>query len=91
MPEVNGHTQAPREPEEPPSAPEVGSLLRDTKRECPAVVMARWGGQLYLRDPKGGREWEQQLKNTRPLTAREELSVRLEIQNAQSAQRARLA
>lgn len=60
----------------PEGVPSVGSFVRDTRRQCDAVVMAAIGGYVQLRGIDGGTEWDVKPEKIRPLTAREELSAR---------------
>jgi hypothetical protein len=61
----------------PEGVPPVGTWVRDTRRECDAVVMAAIGGYIQLRGVEGGTEWDVKARNIRPLTAREELRARM--------------
>ncbi|MCW2899274.1 MAG: hypothetical protein JWO67_1539 [Streptosporangiaceae bacterium] len=60
----------------PEGVPPVGTWVRDTRRQCDAVVMAAVGTYVQLRPVKGGTEWDAKPGDIRPLTAREELSAR---------------
>jgi hypothetical protein len=60
--------------------PEVGQLVRDPSRDKVGVVMGEWGGRYQLRPVKGGLEWDAVV--VVPLSAREELSVRLAVKNS---------
>ncbi|GAB2577193.1 hypothetical protein GCM10027168_07670 [Streptomyces capparidis] len=52
--------------------PERGALVLDTARGCVAEVMAvGHHGRLYLRPPRGGREWEAGPEGLRVLSGEE--------------------
>ncbi|MGP4001460.1 hypothetical protein [Streptomyces sp. 8N706] len=62
--------------------PELGTLVKDTSREDGVgVVMSHLGPYVQLRPVGGGREWDAKPDAVRPLTPREELSVRLAERN----------
>ncbi|TKA11756.1 hypothetical protein [Actinacidiphila oryziradicis] len=65
----------------PEGVPPVGALVRDTRKNCDAVVMAAIGTYVQLRPVKGGTEWDAKPKDIRALTAREELSARMSVRN----------
>lgn len=66
----------------PEGVPPVGTLVRDTRRNCDGVVMAAVGTYVQLRPLDGGVERDVKPEDIRPLTAREELSARLAMRNA---------
>jgi hypothetical protein len=55
----------------PVGVPDVGSLVRDAKRDRDAVVMAAIGGYVQLRAPEGGTEWDADPDAIRPPAAQE--------------------
>ncbi|MFD8216224.1 hypothetical protein ACFV2U_21360 [Streptomyces sp. NPDC059697] len=62
-----------------------GTLVKDTARNKDGVVMGHVGPAYQLRPLNGGREWDADPGVVRRLTAREEMSARLAVQNNVSA------
>ncbi|MFI2348667.1 hypothetical protein ACH492_16780 [Streptomyces sp. NPDC019443] len=60
--------------------PEVGQLVRDMTTDKVGVVMGDWAGRYMLRPLGGGLEWD--AVKVAPLSAREELSIRLAVANS---------
>lgn len=65
-------------------APEVGRVARDTRRQQLGLVLAVKDGRVTLRDLATGPVWEAPLTDVRPVSAREELSLRLAATNART-------
>lgn len=72
------------EPTVPLGAVEPGTLVRDCERDQLAFVMCWQAGLVYLRAPRGGREWEQSPQHIRLATTQEQVSLRLALKNARS-------
>jgi len=70
---------APEGAEWPEGVPPVGTRVRDTRRNCYAVVMAAVGGYVQLRGVEGGIEWDVEPDRIRPLTAREEHTALMSV------------
>lgn len=62
----------------------VGSLVRDQQRDRVGVVMARYGGEVYLRPLGGGIEWTARAEELQPADRRDELRARVGELNAHS-------
>jgi hypothetical protein len=62
----------------------VGRVARDTRLQSLGLVLAMNGDRVKLRSLATGRVWETQLVHVRPVSAREELSLRLAAANATS-------
>jgi hypothetical protein len=69
---------------QPPSAPEVGRVVRDVRDRRAGLVLAVEGRSVRLRSLANGRVWETHVRNVEPVSAREELSLRLAAANARS-------
>jgi hypothetical protein len=69
---------------QPQNAPEVGRVARDTRRQRVGLVLAVEGGSVRLRALANGRVWEAELPHVRPVSAREELSMRVAAANVRS-------
>ncbi|MBC2876353.1 hypothetical protein H7K43_15045 [Streptomyces sp. TYQ1024] len=63
------------------SAPEVGSLVLDIKRDRVGTVMGQLAGRIFLRPPHGGREWEAAPSDVRPAGTLEELRAKAQELN----------
>ncbi|MET8678856.1 hypothetical protein ABZW18_15085 [Streptomyces sp. NPDC004647] len=62
--------------------PQLGALVKDVgEGNRVGVVMGYQGPYVQLRPVGGGKEWDAEPDRVRPLTAREELSVRLAERN----------
>jgi hypothetical protein len=68
----------------PEGVPPVGTFVRDTRLQRDGVVMAAIGTYVQLRPVKGGTERDAAPKDIRALTAREELSARPAVRNAET-------
>ncbi|MFD6654479.1 hypothetical protein ACFWEB_04875 [Streptomyces parvus] len=64
--------------------PGIGELAKDTARGRIGVVMGEVGGRVQMRPIRGGAEWDALPDNVVTPSAREELSARLAIRNANS-------
>ncbi|MGQ4514838.1 hypothetical protein [Streptomyces sp. DW26H14] len=64
--------------------PGIGELAKDTVRGRIGVVMGAVGGRVQIRPIGGGMEWDAMPDNVVVPSAREELSARLAIRNANS-------
>ncbi|WP_327404199.1 hypothetical protein OG194_31715 [Streptomyces sp. NBC_01288] len=64
--------------------PGIGELAKDTSRGRIGIVMGEVGTRVQIRPVGGGVEWDALPDNVVAPTAREELSVRLAIKNANS-------
>ncbi|WP_408994628.1 hypothetical protein [Streptomyces sp. 1268] len=64
--------------------PGIGELAKDTARRRIGVVMGEVGGRVQIRPILGGTEWDALPDNVVAPSAREELSARLAIRNANS-------
>ncbi|MER7184223.1 hypothetical protein ABT404_32945 [Streptomyces hyaluromycini] len=64
--------------------PGIGELAKDTASGRIGVVMGEVSARVQIRPISGGIEWDAQPDNVVAPTAREELSVRLAIKNANS-------
>ncbi|MFD4605460.1 hypothetical protein ACFWPQ_46560 [Streptomyces sp. NPDC058464] len=64
--------------------PGIGELAKDTANGRIGVVMGEVGDRLQIRPIRGGVEWDARPDNVVAPTAREELSARLAIKNANS-------
>ncbi|UQI47408.1 hypothetical protein M1P56_25220 [Streptomyces sp. HU2014] len=73
------------EPQGGGQVPEVGVLVVDVRRDRVGEVMASTGGRLSLRPPSGGREWEAFACDVRPMTASDELRVKVTEVNDRSS------
>jgi len=51
--------------------PEVGSYVRDVKRNKVGRLMERGEARVYLRPPDGGREWEARIDEVEPISEAE--------------------
>ncbi|MEV6316793.1 hypothetical protein [Streptomyces sp. NPDC051776] len=64
---------------------QLGAIVKDTgERNGVGIVMGQEGPYVQLRPVSGGKEWDANPRDVRPLTAREELSVRLAERNERS-------
>ncbi|MFG2193137.1 hypothetical protein [Streptomyces sp. NPDC048639] len=62
--------------------PQLGTIVKDTgEPNGIGIVMGYEGPYVQLRPVSGGKEWDAVPSQVRPLTAREELSVRLAERN----------
>lgn len=68
----------------PTNPPEVGEMVRDTRRQVFGILMGNVGGRLQLRPVAGGLEWDAQPEHVRSLTQAEILSARVSEANARS-------
>ncbi|MEV0468934.1 hypothetical protein [Streptomyces prunicolor] len=66
------------------TGPGIGELAKDTSRGRIGIVMGEVGARVQIRPVGGGIEWDALPDNVVAPTAREELSVRLAIKNANS-------
>ncbi|MFD3582015.1 hypothetical protein [Streptomyces sp. NPDC058683] len=66
------------------TGPGIGELAKDMANGRIGVVMGEVGARVQIRPISGGIEWDAQPDNVVTPTAREELSVRLAIKNANS-------
>jgi hypothetical protein len=64
--------------------PGIGELAKDTSSGRIGIVMGEVGARVQIRPVGGGVEWDVLPDNVVAPTAREELSVRLAIKNANS-------
>ncbi|MFG3424334.1 hypothetical protein [Streptomyces californicus] len=62
--------------------PGIGELAKDTAEGCVGVVMGEVGGRVQMRPIRGGAEGDAMPDNVVTPSAREELSARLAIRNA---------
>ncbi len=62
--------------------PGIVELAKDTARGRIGVVMGEVGGRVQIRPIRGGTEWDAMPDNVVTPSAREELSARLAIRNA---------
>lgn len=60
---------------------ETGSVMRDVKADLVGVVAGAADGKIQLRPLGGGREWDVDPPDIRPLSPREELKARLAVEN----------
>jgi hypothetical protein len=66
------------------TGPVIGQLAKDAASGRIGVVMGEVGARVQVRPVGGGVEWDALPDNVVAPTAREELSVRLAIKNANS-------
>ncbi|MEU4043421.1 hypothetical protein ACK389_19835 [Streptomyces antibioticus] len=66
------------------TGPGIGQLAKDSASGRIGVVMGEVGGRVQIRPVRGGREWEAMPGNVVALSAREELSARLDARNGNS-------
>ncbi|MCW5250103.1 hypothetical protein [Streptomyces sp. SHP 1-2] len=66
------------------TGPGIGELAKDKASERIGVVMGELGGRVQMRPVRGGREWDAMPGNVVALSAREELSARLDAKNGNS-------
>ncbi|MEV6671996.1 hypothetical protein [Streptomyces sp. NPDC051162] len=64
--------------------PEKGAFVVDVPRGPLSEVMGHEGPFLQLRPPRGGREWEARLDDTRPATDAEKPAAKVQAANAGS-------
>ncbi|MEU6604040.1 hypothetical protein ABZ922_03025 [Streptomyces shenzhenensis] len=64
--------------------PGIGELAKDTASGRIGVVMGEVGARVQMSPISGGAEWDVRPDNVVAPTAREELSARLAIKNANS-------
>ncbi|MFE9836016.1 hypothetical protein ACFYP4_12915 [Streptomyces sp. NPDC005551] len=64
--------------------PGIGELAKDSASGRIGVVMGEIGGRVQMRPVRGGREWDAMPGGVVALSAREELSARLDARNANS-------
>ncbi|MGW1890413.1 hypothetical protein ACWCP6_09105 [Streptomyces sp. NPDC002004] len=64
--------------------PRIGDLAKDTSNRRIGVVMGEVGGRVQMRPLRGGREWDAMPDQVMALSAREELSARLTVENGNS-------
>ncbi|MFF7143144.1 hypothetical protein [Streptomyces nodosus] len=64
--------------------PPPGTVVRDTARDRVGIVMGHEGPHLQLRPLSGGREWDAEPGQVRPLTPAELLHARLAEVNERS-------
>ncbi|MFF8028266.1 hypothetical protein ACFZDJ_45750 [Streptomyces sp. NPDC007896] len=64
--------------------PGIGELAKDSARGRIGVVMGEIGGRVQIRPIRGGKEWDAMPDNVVALSAREELSARLAVENGNS-------
>ncbi len=62
--------------------PGIGELAKDTTWGRIGIVMGEVGGHVQIRPIRGGTEWDAMPDKVVPPSAREELSARLAIRNA---------
>ncbi len=62
--------------------PGIGESAKDTTKGCVGVVMGEVGGRVQIRPIRGGTEGDAMPDNVGTPSAREELSARLAIRNA---------
>ncbi|MEV6177602.1 hypothetical protein [Streptomyces sp. NPDC052015] len=67
----------------------MGEAVRDTARDRVGRVMGHEGPYVQVRPLGGGREWDADPRNVRPLSQGELLSALLAEANARSRQRTR--
>ncbi|MFB7499614.1 hypothetical protein ACFC09_33890 [Streptomyces sp. NPDC056161] len=63
------------------SVPGVSDLARDAGRNTVGEIMGRVGGLVQMRPLGGGREWDAQPGDVRPLTPAEALGARNQARN----------
>ncbi|MFF4590962.1 hypothetical protein [Streptomyces sp. NPDC001388] len=66
------------------TGPGIGELAKDKASGRIGVVMGELGGRVQMRPVRGGREWDAMPGNVVALSAREELSARLDAKNGNS-------
>ncbi|MFJ4644099.1 hypothetical protein ACIP6Q_11175 [Streptomyces bobili] len=71
---------------EPVPVPAVGVAVHDTQRDRFGLVMGHEGLYLQVRPLNGGREWDADPNDLRPLTRPELLSALVAEANARSRQ-----
>ncbi|WP_329136104.1 hypothetical protein OG552_23720 [Streptomyces sp. NBC_01476] len=69
---------------QPPFAPQVGRVARDTQLQRIGLVLSVEGELVRLRALTNGRVWEAPLPSVRGVSNREELSLRLAAVNART-------
>ncbi|MFF8845465.1 hypothetical protein ACF08N_22525 [Streptomyces sp. NPDC015127] len=62
--------------------PGIGDLAKDTANGKLGIVMGEIGGRVQMRPVGGGIEWDAMPDNVVSPKAREELSARLAVRNA---------
>jgi hypothetical protein len=64
--------------------PSVGTLALDTRRNCVGTVIGHVGGQVQLRPPHGGLEWDVHPANLCVVSASDALWPEVREANARS-------
>jgi hypothetical protein len=64
--------------------PGIGDLAKDTATGRSGIVMGKIGGRVQMRPVRGGLEWDAMPDQVSALRAREELTARLAVRNANS-------